>query len=264
MRKTLEVTGKQICDKFEHINLQKAKDEKEEVYDDDSGQMEGIRDLVQATADNGHIIESREQNRVRLAFGILLRLVLPLANGVARSWRGIKDVRILRAIKSMGSTRLGLTNMLACAANNISMSLSTVHVTQKIDPLLKLMKLRRGESIDERPLTFDSIPRMLSIEKPKCVTINILAEPPPGTPIRADIILIHGLHGSLVNTWKQGLWSSERSPVNFERPPQQPIRPPKRPRYTRGNVVLPAYKEKRQRLNSQENGDYVEYFENMR
>lgn len=260
MRKTLEVSRKQICDKFEHFNLGNSKDEKE----DESGQLEGIRDLVQATADNGHIIESREQNRVRLAFGILLRLVLPLANGVARSWRGIKDVRILGAIKSMGSTRHGLTNMLACAANNISMSLSTAHVTQKIDPLLKLIKLRRGESIEDKPMTFDSIPRLPSIEKPSCVTINILAEPPPDTAIRADIILIHGLHGSLVNTWKQGIWSSDRSPVNFERPPQQPIRPPKRPRYTRGNVVLPAYKEKRQRLSIQENGDYVEYFENMR
>lgn len=263
MKKTmLEVDTKPICDKFDNFNLHKTK-EKQEVYDD-SGQMEGIRDLVEATADNGQIIESREQNRLRLAFGILLRIVIPLANGVARSWRGIKDVRILRAIKSMGSTRHGLTNMLACAANTISMSLSTVQVSQKIDPLLKLIKLRRGETIDDKPLTFESIPRLLSIDKPKCVTINILAEPPPGTPIRADIIFIHGLHGSLVNTWKQGVWSSERSPVNFERPPQQPIRPPKRPRYTRGNVVLPAYKEKRQRLSTQENLDYVEYFENMR
>lgn len=256
MRKTLEVSGKQICDKFEHINLQETKE-----YDDESGQMEGIRDLVQATEDNGHIIESREQNRVRLALGILLRLMVPLANGVARSWRGIRDVRILRA---MGSTRHGLTNMLACAANTISMSLSTVHVTQKIDPLLKLIKLRRGESIDDKPMIFHSIPRLLLIEKPKCVTINILAEPPPGTAIRADIIFIHGLHGCLANTWKQGLWSNKRSPVNFERPPQQPIRPPKRPRYTRGSVVLPAYKEKRQRLNFHENEDYVEYLESMR
>lgn len=263
MRETFDVSGEQSCDKFEH-NLQEAKDEKEEVYDDDIGQMEGIRDLVQATVNSGHIIESREQNRVRLAFAILLRLVLPLANGVARSWRGIRDVRLLRAIQSMGSTRHGLTNMLACAANTISMSLSTVHVTQRIDPLLKLMKLRRGKSIDEKPITFGSIPRLLCIEKPKCVTINILAEPPIGTAIRADIIFIHGLHGSLVNTWKQGLWSNKRSPVNFERPPQEPIRPPKRPRYTRGNVVIPGYKEKRQRLSSEENEDYLEYFENMR
>lgn len=30
----------------------------------------------------------------------------------------------------------------------------------------------------------------------KCVTLNILAEPPTGSPIRADIIFIHGLHGA--------------------------------------------------------------------
>lgn len=31
----------------------------------------------------------------------------------------------------------------------------------------------------------------------KCVMINVLAEPPPGSPIRADVIFIHGLHGEL-------------------------------------------------------------------
>lgn len=29
----------------------------------------------------------------------------------------------------------------------------------------------------------------------RCVTLNVLAEPPPGSPIRADVIFIHGLHG---------------------------------------------------------------------
>lgn len=29
----------------------------------------------------------------------------------------------------------------------------------------------------------------------KCVTLNVLAEPPAGSPIRADVIFIHGLHG---------------------------------------------------------------------
>lgn len=63
---------------------------------------------------------------MRLAFGIILRLVLPLANGVARSIKGIRDVRFLRVIKSIASSRQTLTNVIAFAANTISMSLSSV------------------------------------------------------------------------------------------------------------------------------------------
>lgn len=85
-------------------------------------------------------------------------------------------------------------------------------------------------------------------QAPKCCTINILAEPPPGQPIRADIVFIHGLHGSLVNTWKQGLWENERKPVEFDRPPKPPVRPPKRPRHSRSAVVRPPHKQKRARF----------------
>lgn len=83
-----------------------------------------------------------------------------------------------------------------------------------------------------------------------CVTLNILAEPPPGTPIRADIVLIHGLHGSLMNTWKQGLWQNERHPVEFDRPPRPPVRPPKRPRHSRSAAIHPAPREKRAKFTS--------------
>lgn len=83
---------------------------------------------------------------------------------------------------------------------------------------------------------------------PKCCTINILAEPPPGQPIRADIVFIHGLHGSLVNTWKQGLWENERKPVEFDRPPKPPVRPPKRPRHSRSTPLHAPLKQKRARF----------------
>jgi hypothetical protein len=33
----------------------------------------------------------------------------------------------------------------------------------------------------------------------------VLHDPSP-EPIRADVIFIHGLHGSLQKTWKQGMW----------------------------------------------------------
>lgn len=82
----------------------------------------------------------------------------------------------------------------------------------------------------------------------KCCTMNILAEPPPGQPIRADIIFIHGLHGSLVNTWKQGLWENERRPVEFQRPPKPPVRPPKRPRHSRTTAGHPPHHQKRARF----------------
>lgn len=81
-----------------------------------------------------------------------------------------------------------------------------------------------------------------------CCTLNILAEPPAGVPIRADVVFIHGLHGSLVNTWKQGLWENERRPVEFQRPPKPPVRPPKRPRHSRSSAVHPIHHKKRARI----------------
>ena len=42
-------------------------------------------------------------------------------------------------------------------------------------------------------------------EPEKCVTCDVLYDPSP-EPIRADVVFIHGLHGSLDKTWKQGVW----------------------------------------------------------
>lgn len=54
--------------------------------------------------------------------------------------------------------------------------------------------------------------------------------------------------GSLINTWKQGLWNSEGRRVNFQRPPKPPIRPPKRPRHSRSNPVDPPHRSKRAKM----------------
>lgn len=161
-------------------------------------------------------------------------------------------------------------------------------VSHRIEPILKLLKIRKSrdgiECLPDSPtlphgsdalptpsfpnsttntyFPFASEPRYslpnfqasskkFSLEDsvaPKCCTLNILAEPPEGQPIRADIVFIHGLHGSLVNTWKQGLWENERRPVVFERPPKPPIRPPKRPRHSRTSTVHPPHHKKRARL----------------
>ena len=118
-----------------------------------------------------------------------------------------------------------------------------VLVAHRIDPLLRVIKLRKDSSptVAIKQGTATTTPtaptaatsQLASLRVPRhlperCVDLVVLAEPPPGVPIRADIVLIHGLHGSLVNTWKQGLWNSEGRLVNFERPPKPPLRPPKR------------------------------------
>ncbi|XP_055905112.1 uncharacterized protein LOC129940706 [Eupeodes corollae] len=230
---------------------------------------ETINELVNVSEVDGQLMESSQQNRMRVAFGIILRLVLPLANGVARSLKGIRDVRFLHALRNLATSRQGLTNALAYAANTISMSLSSVQVSHRIDPLLKMMKLKRCDGMIEsipdcsRP-TPPSSPLMHepksktaddlheNTKAKKCCTIKILTEPPPGTPIRADIVLIHGLHGSLANTWKQGLWNNDRKPEHFKRPPKPEVRPPKRPRHSRSNIMIPTHKEKRRRYSDEE------------
>lgn len=150
-------------------------------------------------------------------------------------------------------------------------------VSNRLGPLLNVLKLRKsqdgleslsdtlGTSVPTTPLTplTPTMPLTSSIamqaspvyslgstSPSSCVTLNILAEPPPGTPIRADIVLIHGLHGSLINTWKQGLWQNERHPVEFDRPPRPPVRPPKRPRHSRSAAIHPAPREKRAKFTS--------------
>lgn len=135
----------------------------------------------------------------------------------------------------------------------------------KIHPLLKVMKFKRGPSRDSneqiKSIAFNRTtnipllsPPLLAIEDgpEKCVTCTIMSEPPPGTPIRADIIFVHGLHGSQVNTWKQGLWNSEGRRVHFERPPKPPVRRPKRPRYTRPSIINPPHLSKRPRFEGNE------------
>lgn len=145
-------------------------------------------------------------------------------------------------------------------------------VSNRLGPLLNVLKLRKSQdgleslsdtlstSVPTTPLTplTPTIPLMqnppvyslASSSASSCVTLNILAEPPPGTPIRADIVLIHGLHGSLINTWKQGLWQNERHPVEFDRPPRPPVRPPKRPRHSRSAAIHLAPREKRAKFTS--------------
>lgn len=103
----------------------------------------------------------------------------------------------------------------------------------RFDPWLRRIKFRRPTH-DRLITSATQTSRIVAEEVPeKSVTLNVLYEPPKGVPIRADVVFIHGLHGSLVNTWKQGTWNSEGRQERFNRPPRPPVRPPKRPRHSR-------------------------------
>ena len=62
-------------------------------------------------------------------------------------------------------------------------------------------KIYNGESVGE------------TLNPELSVHIDILHDPSPN-PIVADVIFIHGLHGSLYNTWKQGVWSYRKQVQN--------------------------------------------------
>lgn len=64
---------------------------------------------------------------MRIAMGVLIRLILPVVHGVTRRLRGIgAGLNILNIISHIRSSRGSLTSMLAYAANTVSMSLSSV------------------------------------------------------------------------------------------------------------------------------------------
>ncbi|XP_058055969.1 uncharacterized protein LOC131207371 [Anopheles bellator] len=212
-------------------------------------------------ANDGAVAVDTPNNRIRMALGVLIRLMLPLTHGVARGWKGLRGLSVLALLRKVRESQGLLTTLFAFAANTVSMSLSSVQVAHRIDPLLRVIKLRKDststaiKSPDLQPaattpqqlLAVARVPRPLSEQ---CVDLVVLAEPPPGEPIRADIVLIHGLHGSLVNTWKQGLWNSEGRLVNFERPPKPPLRPPKRQRHSRANLFGPPHISKRPKFDA--------------
>uniref|UniRef100_A0A1Q3FNX4 Putative ribonuclease p/mrp subunit n=1 Tax=Culex tarsalis TaxID=7177 RepID=A0A1Q3FNX4_CULTA len=208
-------------------------------------------------------------NRVRVALGVLIRLLLPLSHGLVRGWNGLRGFRMLQLFRKVRESRGLLTTLFAFAANTVSMSLSSVQVAHRIDPLLRVIKLRKDSGTNNGGRNAIEVgkqslaARRGSKTKPgleglpeKCVELVVLAEPPAGQPIRADVILIHGLHGSLVNTWKQGLWNSEGKLEHFERPPKPPIRPPKRQRHSRANLFAPPHESKKLKVEQNSSVDY--------
>ena len=87
-------------------------------------------------------------------------------------------------------------------------SAGSVHLTSsKFDPILRTFRVikftpRRLLKQSDHPQQAATVD---TSEPEKCVTCDVLYDPNP-EPVRADVVFIHGLHGSLDKTWKQGVW----------------------------------------------------------
>jgi len=87
-------------------------------------------------------------------------------------------------------------------------SAGSVHLPySKFDPILRTFRVIKFTP--SRLLQQSDHPqqaaRVDTSEPEKCVTCDVLYDPSP-EPVRADVVFIHGLHGSLDKTWKQGVW----------------------------------------------------------
>lgn len=69
---------------------------------------------------------SMQANRMQFALDVVVRLMGPLCNGVARGWKGIRGSNMLRVLRNVRASRQMLTNLMAFAVNTMSLSLSTV------------------------------------------------------------------------------------------------------------------------------------------
>jgi hypothetical protein len=90
---------------------------------------------------------------------------------------------------------------------HVSSSGSLILPSSKFDPIFRtfrVIKFRPPKLIQQSEHQQQTA-RENTSEPEKCVTCDVLYDPSP-EPIRADVIFIHGLHGSLEKTWKQGLW----------------------------------------------------------
>ncbi|XP_063709719.1 uncharacterized protein LOC134838172 [Culicoides brevitarsis] len=254
------------------------------TMDDNKGEIEFMFDRSEECQTEVAIVPKTDayavtlisvNSRMRVALGVLIRLLLPVANKVSNGWNDLRGSGMLRLLNKIRETKGLMTTLLAFAANTLSMSLSSVQVTNRFDPILRKIKLKKdqnaltpcpsfsselsrisisssssSDSLNSLSSPITTIPKTLSAylrDEPteKCVSCVVMAEPPAGETITADIVFIHGLHGSLVNTWKQGLWKSEGRLEGFDRPPKPPIRPPKRQRHSRSTLVVPSIKRAR-------------------
>lgn len=135
--------------------------------------------------------------RFRLAVTLLVKTVLPAVVSVYYAYLRNKHL-VVENVR-----RQYLPSIIAFIANNISRSLSCVQ--RRITYRLTFKQITdASESIN---VDIDEIPE-------KCVECIVLSE--PIGPIKADIIFVHGLHGGLSKTWRQGTWRHERHKLRNE------------------------------------------------
>lgn len=138
-------------------------------------------------------------SKLWVVIDLITRTLVPSVFGIVRNPTDIVD----NVKKQLFPT------VVAFLANSISRSLASV-------PKIPFPRITEKE--------YDAL------ETEKCVECLVLSEP-ANTEIAADVIFIHGLHGSIDKTWRQGTWRDERHKLNQ----QSPVR-----RISTGNLYVPA------------------------
>lgn len=131
---------------------------------------------------------------------VVLRLLLPLCLYVYDAWLRNQKTVVNGLRKQLGPA--------VFAVLSLSSLSGSVHLTSsKFDPILRTFRVikftpRRLLKQSDHPQQAATVD---TSEPEKCVTCDVLYDPNP-EPVRADVVFIHGLHGSLDKTWKQGVW----------------------------------------------------------
>lgn len=131
---------------------------------------------------------------------VVLRLLLLLSLYVYDAW-----LRNQKTVVNGFRKQLGPAVFAVLSLSSLS---GFVHIpSSKFDPLLRTFRVikftpSRLLQQSDRPQQAATVD---TSEPEKCVTCDVLYDPSP-EPIRADVVFIHGLHGSLYKTWKQGVW----------------------------------------------------------
>lgn len=94
-----------------------------------------------------YIYFSSQSNRMREALGLVVRLVVPLFNGVAKGLHGIRGINLINILENVRESRHLLANLLAIAANNASMSLSSVQGKAYFALPFLVYKIKRTTSV---------------------------------------------------------------------------------------------------------------------
>lgn len=180
---------------------------------------------------------------------LVLRLLLPVCLAVYYTW-----LRNQRTIVNGVRRQLAPAALTAIASSIslTSLSGSVLSPSSKFDPILRTFKvitfrprkfLRAAEEEEEivEEDEEEDEQKIEEVSEPeKCVNCDVLYDPSPES-IRADVIFIHGLHGSLDKTWKQGVWDVKKvRKVPMRRRNSQPAQSsePSAPRLSRSKSVV--------------------------